>query len=229
MNASETDMAQARQRMVAEQIVGRGIRDEAIIAAMAEVPRDAFVEPRYREFAYEDGPLPIPAEQTISQPYVVALMIQALELHPEDKVLEVGTGSGYAAAVLSRIVREVHTVERLKKLVAFARQNLATVGYDNVHVHHSDGTTGWARAAPYEAIVVAAGGPHVPEPLKAQLTIGGRLVIPIGSAPRAQQLVRVTRVGPDDYKERHLGHVRFVPLIGSEGWDRDSTRRRGFF
>ena len=204
--------------MVAEQIEGRGLDDPAVLAAMRQVPRELFILPKYRDHAYDDGPLPILAGQTISQPYVVALMIAKLKLEPNDKVLEIGTGSGYAAAVLSRIAAQVYTVERIEELVTFARENLALCGYGNVLVQHSDGTMGWPEHAPYDAIVVAAGGPKVPATLRNQLAVGGRLVIPVGTEPRAQRLVRITRTAPNSFHKEILSHVRFVPLIGEQGW-----------
>jgi protein-L-isoaspartate(D-aspartate) O-methyltransferase len=151
-------------------------------------------------------------------------MIEALLLQPEDRVLEIGTGSGYAAAVLSRIVAEVYTVERIEDLVAYAQQNLSRLGYDNVWVKQGDGTLGWPEHAPYNGIVVAAGGPKIPNPLKEQLAIGGRIVMPVGSEQRAQQLVRVTRVSENDFDQERLGHVRFVPLIGEQGWEKEQSR-----
>jgi len=204
--------------MIQRQVRARGIRDEAILNALREVPREVFVPDRYKAAAYDDSPLPIPAGQTISQPYVVALMIRALRLGQEDKVLEVGSGSGYAAAILSRMVREVHAVERHEELVEYAQQRLAQIGYDNVHVHHADGTMGWLPAAPYEGIMVSASGPRVPKSLEEQLAVGGRLVMPVGSARGLQTLIRLTRVSEDEYEEKDLGGVRFVPLIGEEGW-----------
>jgi len=217
-------MKQQRERMIAEQVAGRGIVDPAVLAAMRQVPREAFVADKYRDFAYDDGPLPILEGQTISQPYVVALMIEALLLQPEDRVLEIGTGSGYAAAVLSRIVAEVYTVERIEALVTYAQQNLSRLEYDNVWVKQGDGTLGWPEHAPYNGIVVAAGGPKIPNPLKEQLAIGGRIVMPVGSEQRAQQLVRATRVSENDFDQERLGHVRFVPLIGEQGWEKEQSR-----
>ena len=185
---------EARQRMI-EQFVARGIRDEAVLAAMRMVPREAFIAGEMAEFAYDDAPLPIDAGQTISQPYIVAAMTAALEPKPGDRVLEIGTGSGYAAAVLSRIAAQVYTIERHAELAEAAARRLRELGYDNVHVHHGDGTLGWPEHAPYDAIVVAAGGPGIPQPLLEQLAVGGRLVIPVGPTPRAQELVRVRRTG----------------------------------
>ncbi len=224
MASPEPNMEKEREQMVARQNEGRGLRDPAILAAMREVPREAFVSERHRQFAYDDGPLPILEGQTISQPYVVALMIQMLYLKPEDRVLEIGTGSGYAAAILSRIASEVHTVERVESLVQYAQQNLAAVGYENVHVHHGDGTLGWPEYTPYNAIIVAAGGPQVPQALKDQLAVGGRLVMPVGSEQRAQRLVRLTRLDEDEYEQETLSHVRFVPLIGEQGWEKEERR-----
>lgn len=214
----ETTFERQRRAMVARQIEARGIRDPALLHAMRQVPREAFVLEKYRASAYDDAPLPIPAEQTISQPYVVALMIHALNLDGEAKVLEVGSGSGYASAILSRIVGEVHAVERHKPLVDYARERLHRLGYDNVHVHHADGTMGWPDGAPYDGILVSASGPGVPATLEEQLAIGGSLIMPIGRARGMQTLIRLTRVSEDDYRERSMGGVRFVPLIGEEGW-----------
>ena len=204
--------------MVERHIKARGIRDEFILNAVRQVRREAFVPEDLREFAYEDSPLPIAEGQTISQPYIVALMIDALELKGGEKVLEIGAGSGYAAAVLAQIASEVYTVERLEPLATKAAATLADLGYENVHVLHGDGTQGWSEHAPYDAIVVAAGGPSVPDSLKAQLKIGGRLVIPVGTDPRVQELVRVVRRTHDDYVTQDIADVRFVPLVGSEGW-----------
>ncbi|MBX7252912.1 MAG: protein-L-isoaspartate(D-aspartate) O-methyltransferase [Candidatus Promineofilum sp.] len=210
--------AAARERMVADQIAGRGISDAAVLRAMRLVPRQHFVPESERPYAYDDTPLPIPAHQTISQPYVVAYMIAALGLGPDDRVLEVGAGSGYAAAVLSRIVGEVYTVERHPELVDYARARLAALGYDNVHVHQGDGTRGWPEHAPYDGIIVAAGGPAVPESLRAQMAVGGRLVMPVGRSRQQQHLVRVTRRAEGGMREEKLAPVAFVPLIGDEGW-----------
>jgi protein-L-isoaspartate(D-aspartate) O-methyltransferase len=224
MTSPLPNMQQERERMVANQIEKRGLRDPAVLAAMREVPRETFVSEKHRKYAYDDGPLPILEGQTISQPYVVALMTEALELKPEDRVLEIGTGSGYAAAVLSRIAAKVFTVERFEALVEYARANLALAGYQNVFLHHDDGTLGWPNHAPYDAIIAAAGGPKIPEALIEQLAVGGRLVMPIGSAQRAQQLVKLTRLPEGKYKKRKLSHVRFVPLIGEQGWEKEERR-----
>lgn len=218
MTSEQEKFADQRARMVEKQLKARGIRDPAVLEAMRIVPRENFVPKSYRKYAYRDGPIPIPNRQTISQPYVVALMVSALHLQPTDKVLEIGTGSGYAAAVLSRIVRAVYTVERHERLVQYARQRLAGLGYDNVWVHHGDGTLGLPEHAPYDAIIVAAGGPDVPPSLREQLAIGGRLVMPVGRHRRQQKLMRITRHGPDHFTKKDLGAVAFVPLVGEEGW-----------
>jgi protein-L-isoaspartate(D-aspartate) O-methyltransferase len=204
--------------MVAKHLEARGISQPEVLAAMHAVPREGFLPEALAEFAYADAPLPIGDEQTISQPFIVALMAEALELGPDDKVLEVGAGSGYAAAVLSRIVRRVWTIERIERLATQARERMHRLGYDNVEVVHGDGSLGLPEHAPYDAIVVAAGGPTVPRPLLEQLAIDGRLVIPVGREPRDQTLVRVRRVAQDEYLQENLGAVRFVPLIGAAGW-----------
>ena len=211
------DLAAQRHRMVDRQIEGRGVRDPAVLAAMRSVPREHFLPPELEEFAYQDNPLPIERGQTISQPFIVALMTEALRLGPQDRVLEIGTGSGYAAAILARIAREVYTIERHAELAETATGRLAQLGFDNVVVRHGDGTLGWPEHAPYDAIVVTAGGPQVPEPLLAQLAPGGRLVIPVGEE-KVQELVRVTRRADGSFEREELGGVRFVPLIGAEGW-----------
>jgi protein-L-isoaspartate(D-aspartate) O-methyltransferase len=207
-----------RKEMVERDIVARGVRDDLVLDAMRKVPRELFLPENLREFAYEDSPLPIAGEQTISQPYIVAFMAEALMLRGGEKILEIGTGSGYAAAVLSEIAAGVYTVERLGELADKAAATLAELGYDNVHVLHGDGTRGWPEHAPYDAIVVAAGGPQVPESLKAQLKIGGRLVIPVGADQSSQELVRVIRASQDKFRSEDIADVRFVPLIGEEGW-----------
>lgn len=212
------DMSDARDRMVEAQIGSRGVHDRAVLAAMRAVPREEFVKPSYRELAYEDAPLPIGKGQTISQPYVVALMIEAAQLKPSDKVLEVGAGCGYAAAVVSRIARSVYGMERHAELGEAARRRLARLGYGNVEIRIGDGTMGWAEAAPFDAIIVSAGGPSAPPALKEQLGPGGRLIIPVGDDPRSQRLLRITRLGASEFKEEDLGAVMFVPLVGEQGW-----------
>ena len=218
IDAMASNFETLRQEMVDRQIAARGVRDRRVLEALGTVPREAFLPERLAELAYDDTPLPIGEEQTISQPYVVALMAEALELNVGDKVLEIGSGSGYAAAVLSRIAREVWTIERHESLASEAQERMARLGYANVHVIHGDGTLGWAEHAPYDAIVVAAGGPEVPQALLEQLAPGGRLVIPIGPEPRTQSLVRVRRRPDGTLAHEDLGGVRFVPLIGAQGW-----------
>jgi len=218
------DFAKLRDEMVDRQLAGRGVRSHLVLNAMRTVPREAFLPESLREFAYEDAPLPIAEGQTISQPYIVALMTEALTLEGGENVLEIGTGSGYAAAILSRIARNVYTVERIGQLAEKAGATLSDLGYRNVHVLHADGTRGWPDHAPYDAIVVAAGGPEVPESLKTQLKIGGTLVIPVGVDRRVQELLRVTRVSEDQYKTEDIADVRFVPLVGEEGWAPEEAR-----
>ncbi len=217
----DSKLTELRARMVRQQIEERGIRDEAVLRAMRIVPRHLFVPERYQHRAYDDGPLPILARQTISQPYVVALMIAQLMLSPDDRVLEVGTGSGYAAAVLSRMVAQVYTIERHEKLVTYAQARFERLGYDNIQVRHGDGTEGWPDHAPYDGIVVAAGGPSIPDPLRQQLAVGGRLVIPVGRKQRQQWLVRLTRLGLNQFEAERLSPVAFVPLIGAAGWSQE--------
>ena len=222
------DTATQRALMVERQIRARGVHDAHVLAAMAAVPREAFLPPELAEHAYEDAPLPIAAGQTISQPFIVALMTEALELRGGETVLEIGTGSGYAAAVLASVAKRVFTIERIPELAEVARGRLAELGYSNVEVGCGDGTLGWAEHGPFDAIVAAAGGPDLPRALFDQLAIGGRLVMPIGSS-RDQQLVRVTRTGEHQFQRDDLGAVRFVPLIGAHGWAEagDPGRDRG--
>ena len=208
----------ARSRMVDVQIAQRGVRDSRVLKAMREVPREAFVDPDFEEFAYEDTPLPIGKGQTISQPFMVAYMIEAADIDPGDRVLEVGTGSGYAAAVMSRIADHVYTIERHASLAEIARQRFELLGYDNIEVRAGDGTKGWGEAAPFDVILVAAAGPGAPPALQEQLDVGGRLVIPVGKEADGQRLLKVTRTGATTYEEEDLGGVQFVPLIGEEGW-----------
>jgi protein-L-isoaspartate(D-aspartate) O-methyltransferase len=218
------DLARARDRMVDVQIARRGIRDPYVLEALRRVPREAFVEPGFEEFAYEDGPLPIGEGQTISQPYIVALMIEAAEVKPGDSVLEVGAGSGYAAAVMGQIADRVYAIERHPSLGKSAQQRLKKLGYDNIELRVGDGTRGWPEAAPFDAILVAAGGPEVPPALKGQLAIGGRLVIPVGEEERYQTLIKLTRKSESEFEEENLGAVAFVPLIGEQGWAEDGRR-----
>jgi len=209
---------QERERMVAKQIEARGVEDSFVLDAMRAVPREDFMPSEERDVAYEDGPLPIGHGQTISQPYIVAAMTAAARVRPGERVLEIGTGSGYGAAVLSKIAGEVYTIERIEALADSARERLAALGYGNVHVRCGDGTLGWPEHAPYDAIVVTAGGPTVPPALLDELKPGGRLVMPLGSNPRVQRLVRLTRTGPETYAQDELEPVAFVPLIGEQGW-----------
>jgi len=209
-----------RERMVEVHLVGRGIRDERVLQAFRRVPRELFVPPSMVGMAYEDEALPIGAGQTISQPFLVAEMLAALRLEGGERVLEIGTGSGYAAALLGCLVSEVDTVERLPDLARAAAGRLERLGFraESVRVHVGDGTLGWPPNAPYDAIVVAAGGPRVPPALVEQLALGGRLIVPVGEARSAQRLVRVTRIDGGRTVTDDLGSVRFVPLLGAEGW-----------
>ncbi len=200
--------------MVEVQIAGRGIRDQRVLRAMRGVPREVFVDAGLEQFAYEDGPLPIAERQTISQPYVVALMTEAAEIDENDRLLEVGAGSGYAAAVAAQIAKQVCAIERHGSLVAQARERFRKLGYRNIELKQGDGTQGWQDGGPFDAILVAAGTSRVPAALKKQLKIGGRLVIPLGDADGAQELVKLIRRAENDFEEEHLGAVRFVPLVG---------------
>jgi protein-L-isoaspartate(D-aspartate) O-methyltransferase len=206
-----------RTRMVAQHLERRDIRDPRVLEAFLRVPREEFVAFPLRIHAYDDAPLGIGFGQTISQPYVVAITVQALELRGHERVLEIGSGSGYAAAILGQLAAEVHTVERIGERAAIAGERLARLRYDNVHVHHADGTLGWPAAAPYAAIAVAAGAPEPPPSLLRQLAIGGRLVLPHGDA-NSQRLAKIVRTSESEFVETNLGDVRFVPLVGAEGW-----------
>ncbi len=210
--------AAQRNDMVDQQIAAMGIKDDRVLAAMRAVPRHAFVPDRFKIAAYADTPLPIGEGQTISQPYIVAHMIEALQLRSAEHVLEIGTGSGYAAAVLAQLTADVVTVERLAALAAQARALLACPEYHNVQVVLGDGTLGWPEAAPYDAILVSAGGPSIPPALRHQLKPGGRLVMPVGPDSHGQILVRVTRGVDGQDHEEQLSLVSFVPLIGAQGW-----------
>jgi protein-L-isoaspartate(D-aspartate) O-methyltransferase len=221
------EYVEARAAMVREQLVPRGIDDERVLRAMLAVPRHAFVPERIREHAYRDSALPLDEGQTISQPYIVALMAQALKLSPDDRVLEIGAGSGYAAAVLGALARRVDTLERLPELAERAAEVLAAEGFDNVHIHQRDGTLGLPEQAPFDAIAVTAGGPEVPPALLQQLAPGGRLVIPVGEMLDLQRLERITRRPDGQLVREDLGGVRFVPLIGAQGWRDDESARRG--
>jgi len=207
----EARTAQARARMVQEQIESRGVRDPLTLGAMRQVPRHLFVPPELARDAYADHPLPIGHRQTISQPYIVAFMTEALGLEEGATVLEVGTGSGYQAAVLAEIADKVYSIEIVEALAAESRERLARLGYGNVEVRSGDGYQGWPEAAPFDGIIVTAAAPRIPEPLKEQLTDGGRLVIPVGD--ESQHLIVITRRG-DAFEERNVLPVRFVPMTG---------------
>lgn len=208
--------------MVLRDIENRGVDDRRVLDALATVRRERFINQELADFAYEDSPLPIEVGQTISQPYIVAVMAEAAQIGPESRVLEIGTGSGYGAAVLGCLAHEVWTIERHHELVVQARKRLAAEGFANVHVVEGDGTLGWPEQAPFDAIIVTAGGPSVPPALREQLAVGGRLIVPVGPETRGQELVRVKR-SIDHYDEENLGPVRFVPLIGAQGWEQDSA------
>lgn len=213
-----TDFAGARDEMLRRQIAGRGIDDAALLAAMREVPREAFVSADMADCAYQDSPLPIEAGQTISQPYVVAEMIASAGIGRGHKVLEIGAGSGYAAAVIGRIAAEVIGIERHAELAGLAAERMARLGYANVRIVEGDGSAGMPDEAPFDAILVAASGSHVPDALKRQLAAGGVLVMPVGAPGDIQHLVKVTRTHEDEFETENLGAVRFVPLVGAEGW-----------
>lgn len=216
--SAEDRTAHQRLVMVERQLKARGISDPRVLEAMSLVPREAFVPPDMAAAAYSDSPLPIGQGQTISQPYVVALMSEALQLEADARVLEIGTGCGYAAAVLAHLAAEVYTIERLEALAARAERTLAGLGLDNVHVRCGDGTLGWPEQAPFDGIVVTAAGPRVPEVLCAQLRVGARLVMPVGQFRGGQQLLAVTRDEAGAYSQQPLGPVSFVPLMGAGGW-----------
>lgn len=205
-----------RDRMVESQLVSRGIHDPRVLEAMRHVPRHEFVAPEYHSAAYDDCPLPIGDSQTISQPYIVALMSELLELKGDEIVLEVGTGSGYQAAILGELARQVHTIERHARLSQSAGSILTRLGYQNIQVHVGDGSQGLLEYAPYDAIIVTAAAPETPQPLLDQLKDGGRLVIPVGR--RFEQSLQRWRRQGDRLKHENLLPVAFVPLIGEEGW-----------
>ncbi|SNR61034.1 protein-L-isoaspartate(D-aspartate) O-methyltransferase [Humidesulfovibrio mexicanus] len=211
------DPKRQRERMVSEQLVSRGIKDARVLAVMGELPRHLFVEEALARQAYMDAPLPIGEGQTISQPYIVALMSELLMVEPGMKVLEIGTGSGYQSAVLAKLGADVYTVERIPKLCTRARERLLSLGLFNIHVKQDDGTLGWPSAAPFDRIIVTAGGPEVPAPLVEQLAEDGRLVIPVGSSRRSQRLILVERQ-PDGPQWSEVCPVAFVDLVGEHGW-----------
>ena len=219
MATATTDFVAEREAMVERHLRRRGISEPEILDAFRAVPREAFISNEYARLAYGDHPLPIEANQTISQPYIVALMIQAAAIKAGDKVLEVGAGSGYAAAVVSRIADRVIGIERQHALVEIARERLQRLGYDNVEILEGDGTKGCREEAPFDAILAAASGSHVPRPLVEQLAPEGRIVMPIGEPGWVQELIKVTKQEDGILRQENLGDVRFVPLIGEEGWN----------
>ena len=207
-----------RDQMVEIQIIRRGVADTAVLAAMRQVPREAFVAASWRSSAYDDGPLPIGKGQTISQPYIVARMLEAAAIRSTDRLLEVGAGSGYASALASRIAANVYAMERHAELGALARGRFTHLGYTNIDLRCGDGTLGWPEAAPFDAILVSAGGPQVPDALLSQLARDGRLVMPVGAHRSFQHLTRVTRRGDAQFDTDVFEAVCFVPLIGTQGW-----------
>jgi len=214
------DFSIARRRMVDSQLVKRGIADPLVLKAMGSLPRHRFVEEALQNQVYTDFALPIGEKQTISQPYIVALMTSALELTGSEKILEIGTGSGYQAAVLATISRQVYSIERLPNLARRARRILDDISLSHVQIKVSDGTLGWPELAPFDRIIVTAGGPVIPEEYSQQLSIGGKLVIPVGTR-QEQNLIRVTRISQNEYSHEELSGCRFVPLIGAQGWGED--------
>jgi len=216
-----SDFTTLRKRMVERQIAARGLDDPKLLAAFRAVPREDFIGGDYADYAYQDSPLPIESGQTISQPYIVALTIDAAGIGEGDKVLEVGAGSGYAAAVIGQIAGEVIAVERIHGLAMLAEKRMRQLGYHNVTIVEGDGTLGWPEEAPFDAIVAAASGSHVPQSWIAQLRPGGRIVMPIGGPHEVQSLIKVTKEEDGTLSRENLGGVRFVPLIGQEGF-RDS-------
>ncbi|MBB5321994.1 protein-L-isoaspartate(D-aspartate) O-methyltransferase [Marinobacter oulmenensis] len=221
MGSDSKDSSARRLDMVREQILARGIRDPRVLEAMEQVPRELFVPRHLQDEAYEDHPLPIGYGQTISQPYIVALMADMLGLDGRERVLDIGTGSGYAAAVLASIALEVFSMERVPELAERARENLRKAGFSQVQVRCGDGSLGWPEAAPFDGICVAAGAPAMPDALSEQLAVGGRLVIPVGPEQGVQRLLCITRRPDGGFDREDFGDVRFVPLLGEEGWSRD--------
>jgi len=216
MSANQLKYARQREEMVRQQIEARGITDSRVLAAMRKVPRHIFVSEALMDQAYGDYPLPIGEQQTISQPFIVAEMTQALELNPGDRVLEIGTGSGYQAAILAEIAFRVYTVERIHALLLKARKIFDRLRYHNIVTRYSDGTMGWSDESPFDAIIVTAGAPEIPEVLLRQLVVGGRMVIPVGNQ-HTQEMIRVVRE-EDGIRQSNLGGCRFVKLLGVSGW-----------
>ncbi len=216
LESREAEFAAARHKLVESGIIGWGITDEAVIRAMETVPRHRFVPEEYLDQAYANHPLPIGYGQTISQPYIVALMTQELDLEPGERVLEIGTGSGYQAAVLAELGVEVYTIEIIEPLADLAAERLTRLGYASIHTRHGDGYYGWPGKAPFDAIIVTAAPDHVPPPLLEQLKVGGVMVIPVGPVGAYQELWRITRTGEETYESESLGGVAFVPLTHAD-------------
>lgn len=220
--AVSTPFTQQRANMVAH-LQERGIEQTAVLQAIGSIPREKFVPAAWQDFTYSDQPLPIPCGQTISQVFIIAYMIQALAVQPDHRVLEIGSGSGYAAAILSRMVAKVFAVERLPDLVVYARERLAALGITNVTIRLANGTLGWPEAAPFQAILVSAGGPRIPKALKRQLAVGGQLIMPVGETPHYQELRLLRRVTAQKYVVKKLSPAAFVPLIGVNGWEAEGA------
>lgn len=219
LSSAFQERVEERNEMVDLDILRRDVQDERVLAAMRRVPRHVFVPEEQRPRAYLDTPLPIGCNQTISQPYIVAYMTQALELRGPERVLEIGTGSGYQTAILAELAADVYSIERWEELSRQAGRVLAQLGYRNIHLRVGDGSLGWPEAAPFDAILVTAAAPEVPMALKEQLAEGGHLVVPVGD-PRFQELLQLRRCG-SLFHRRSLGGCAFVPLIGEQGWDQD--------
>jgi protein-L-isoaspartate(D-aspartate) O-methyltransferase len=210
------DFNLSRERMVKNQLIPRGIKDERVLQVMGKIPRHLFIDDALYGEAYNDHPVPIGEKQTISQPYIVALMTEALELKGDENTLEIGTGSGYQTAILAELSSRVYTIERIKSLLGNARKLLSQLGYDNILFKAFDGTLGWKEYAPFNAIMVTAGAPHLAKPLIDQLADNGRMIIPVGDR-YSQELIKVIRKGKD-LEQKSLGGCRFVNLIGTHGW-----------
>lgn len=216
-NEINHDYRLAREKMMKNQIISRGITDPGVLEAMGKIQRHLFVEEALIGEAYNDHPLPVGYKQTISQPYIVALMTEALEMTGKEKTLEIGTGSGYQTAILAELSKTVYTIERIERLLEKSKMLLESLGYANIFFKAFDGTLGWDEFAPYDAIIVTAGAPKIPQPLMDQMAEGGKLVIPIGNR-YGQDLIKVTRT-KNAFKEKNLGGCRFVDLIGAHGWE----------